>query len=158
MILINNLLDSSFTIEDDLLKAYLMVICGNDEIKAYTIYTSLLPLTYFNGFNIYDYGILTKFVNKLDINVSLPGGYAEFMRIVSGSEEPETVFPTMKTGMNINEMEIDKPIQQPLMIGSGKKKKYSRKKSNSKTTNNKIKIHGNRKTHKKKYTRRSKKI
>jgi len=166
LILINNLLDSSFTSEDDLLKAYLMVICGNDEIKAYTIYTTLLPLTYFNGFNIYDYQLLSDFVKKLGINVSLPGGYAEFMRIVSGSEEPETVFPTMKTGMNINEMEIDKPIhqrldkpiQQPLMIGSGKKKKYSRKKSNSKTTNNKIKIHGNRKTHKKKYTRRNKKI
>ena len=158
LILINNLLDSSFTTEDDLLKAYLMVICGNDEIKAYTIYTSLLPLTYFNGFNIYDYEILTTFVKKLGVNESLPGGYAEFMRIVSGSEEPETVFPTMKTGMNISEMEIDKRIEKPLMIGSEKKKKYSRKKSNSKTTNNKIKIHGNRKTHKKKYTRRNKKI
>ena len=158
LILINNLLDSSFTTEDDLLKAYLMVICGNDEIKAYTIYTSLLPLTYFNGFNIYDYEILTTFVKKLGVNESLPGGYAEFMRIVSGSEEPETVFPTMKTGMNISEMEIDKRIEKPLMIGSEKKKKYSRKKSNSKTTNNKIKIHGNRKTHKKKYTRRNKKM
>jgi hypothetical protein len=166
VILMDHLIDSSFTTEDDLLKAYLMVICGNDEIKAYTIYTSLLPLTYFNGFNIYDYEILTKFVKKLGVNESLPGGYEAFMELIIGSEEPETVFPTMKTGMNINEMEIDKPIhqrldkpiQQPLMIGSGKKKKYSRKKSNSKTTNNKIKIHGNRKTHKKKYTRRNKKI
>lgn len=161
LILMNHLIDSSFTTEDDLLKAYLMVICGNNEIKAYTMYTTLLPLTYFNGFNIYDYQILSEFVETLGENESLPGGYDAFMGLVIGSEEPETVFPTMKTGMDITEMEkIAQPlIQPPLMVGFGKKQKRSRKKGKvTKTskykTNSKI---NDRKTKRNKFTRRNNK-
>ena len=159
LILINNLLDSSFTTEDDLLKAYLMVICGNDEIKAYTIYTSLLPLTYFNGFNIYDYGILFDFVKTLGVNESLPGGYDAFMRLVIGSEEPETVFPTMKTGMDITEMKNIAPsynqtLTTNIQAGYGKKQKRSRKKVKK---TKKSKSNNGRKTKKNKTTRRNKK-
>ena len=159
LVLMNHLIDSSFTTEDDLLKAYLMVICGNNEIKAYTMYTTLLPLTYFNGFNIYDYQILSEFVETLGENESLPGGYDAFMWLVIGSEEPETVFPTMKTGMDITEMEkiAQPPIQPPLMVGFGKKQKRSRKKGKvAKTSksnpNNKV---GDRKTKRNKTTRRN---
>lgn len=158
LILMNHLIDSSFTTEDDLLKAYLMVICGNNEIKAYTMYTTLLPLTYFNGFNIYDYQILSEFVETLGENESLPGGYEVFMRLVIGSEEPETVFPTMKTGMDITEMEkiAQPPIQPPLMVGFGKKQKRSRKKGKG-TKTSKYKSTDGRKTKRNKLTRRNNK-
>lgn len=158
LILMNHLIDSSFTTEDDLLKAYLMVICGNNEIKAYTMYTTLLPLTYFNGFNIYDYQILSEFVETLGENESLPGGYEAFMRLVIGSEEPETVFPTMKTGMDITEMEkiAQPPIQPPLMVGFGKKQKRSRKKGKG-TKTSKYKSTDGRKTKRNKLTRRNNK-
>ena len=129
LVLMNLLIDSSFTSEDELLKAFLMVICGNDEIKAHTMYTSLLPLTYFNGFNIYDYQILSEFVETLGENVSLPGGYEAFMKLVGGI--PETVF-TMKTGRDIGEMETtDQPMKQPIMA-AGKKQRRSLKKGGSK--------------------------
>ena len=158
LILMNHLIDSSFTTEDDLLKAYLMVICGNNEIKAYTMYTTLLPLTYFNGFNIYDYQILSEFVETLGENESLPGGYDVFMRLVIGSEEPETVFPTMKTGMDVTEMEkiAQPPIQQPIMVGYGKTQKRSRKKGKNIKTS-KSKSNNGRKTKKNKTTRRNQK-
>ena len=159
LILMNHLIDSSFTTEDDLLKAYLMVICGNNEIKAYTMYTTLLPLTYFNGFNIYDYGILSDFVKTLDNNVALPGGYDAFMRLVIGSEEQETVFPTMKTGIDITEKQkIANPYNQglhtqgQLLTGYGKKR--SRKKGKNKKTS---KSNNGRKTKKNKTTRRNQK-
>lgn len=158
LILMNHLIDSSFTTEDDLLKAYLMVICGNNEIKAYTMYTTLLPLTYFNGFNVYDYQILSEFVGTLGENESLPGGYEAFMRLVIGSEEPETVFPTMKTGMDITEMEkiAQPPIQQPITVGFGKKQKRSRKKGKG-TKTSKYKSTDGRKTKRNKLTRRNNK-
>jgi|UniRef100_A0A6C0IVT9 hypothetical protein len=131
LVLMNLLIDSSFTSEDELLKAFLMVICGNDEIKAHTMYTSLLPLTYFNGFNIYDYQILSEFVKTLDDNVSLPGGYEAFMKLVGGIEVPETVF-TMKTGMDITETgKIDQSMRRLGMV-AGKKQRRSRKKGGSK--------------------------
>ena len=141
LVLMNLLIDSSFTSEDELLKAFLMVICGNDEIKAHTMYTSLLPLTYFNGFNIYDYQILSEFVETLGENVSLPGGYEAFMKLVGGI--PETVF-TMKTGRDIGEMETtDQPMKQPIMA-AGKKQRRSLKKGGSKpksTFTDKLKTH-----------------
>lgn len=133
LILMNLLVDSSFASEDDLLKAFLMVICENDEIKAYTVYTSLLPLTYFNGFNIYDYHILSEFVNNLGDNESLPGGYEAFMKQLTGNNVPETVFPGMKTGIDIAEMQkLEQPTQQSMMV-AGKKQRRSRKKGGSKT-------------------------
>ena len=158
LVLMNQLIDSSFTTEDDLLKAYLMVICGNNEIKAYTMYATLLPLTYFNGFNIYDYQILSEFVETLGENESLPGGYEAFMRLVIGSEEPETVFPTIKTGMDITEMEkiAQPPIQQPITVGFGKKQKRSRKKGKG-TKTSKYKSTDGRKTKRNKLTRRNNK-
>ncbi len=132
LILMNLLIDSSFTSEDDLLKAFLMVICENNEIKAYTVYTSLLPLTYFNGFNIYDYQILSEFVNNLGDNESLPGGYEAFMKQLTGNNVPETVFPGMKTGIDIAEMQkLEQPTQQSMMV-AGKKQRRSRKKGGTK--------------------------
>lgn len=132
LVLMNLLIDSSFTSEDELLKAFLMVICGNDEIKAHTMYTSLFPLTYFNGFNIYDYQILSEFVETLGENVSLPGGYEAFMKLVGGIEVPETVF-TMKTGMDIGEMKQIGEQKQPPIMAAGKKQRRSRKKGGSKS-------------------------
>lgn len=143
LILMNLLIDSSFTSEDDLLKAFLMVICENDEIKAYTVYTSLLPLTYFNGFNIYDYHILSEFVNNLGDNESLPGGYEAFMKQLTGNNVPETVFPTMETGIDIAEMpKLEQPMQPSMMV-AGKKHRRSRKKGGSKelTFTDKIKMY-----------------
>ncbi len=132
LILMNLLIDSSFTSEDDLLKAFLMVICENNEIKAYTVYTSLLPLTYFNGFNIYDYQILSEFVNNLGDNESLPGGYEAFMKQLTGNNVPETVFPAMKPGIDIAEMQkLEQPTQQSMMV-AGKKQRRSRKKGGTK--------------------------
>ena len=143
LILMNLLVDSSFTSEDELLKGYLRVICGNDEIKAHTMYTSLLPLTYFNGFNIYDYQILSEFVETLGDNVSLPGGYNAFMKLVGGIEIPETVF-TMKTGMDISGMDpIEQSMRRDGMV-AGKKQCRSRKKGGSKkksTFTDKLKTH-----------------
>ena len=143
LVLMNLLIDSSFTSEDELLKAFLMVICGNDEIKAHTMYTSLLPLTYFNGFNIYDYQILSEFVETLDENVSLPGGYEAFMKLVGGIEVPEPVF-TMKTDMDISGMDpIEQSMRRDGMV-AGKKQRRSRKKGGSKkksTFTDKLKTH-----------------
>ena len=143
LILMNLLIDSSFTSEDDLLKAFLMVICENDEIKAYTVYTSLLPLTYFNGFNIYDYHILSEFVNNLGDNESLPGGYEAFMKQLTGNNVPETVFPTMETGIDIAEMQkLEQPMQQSMMV-AGKKHRRTIKKGGTKklTLAEKLKTH-----------------
>lgn len=143
LVLMNLLIDSSFTSEDDLLKAFLMVICENDEIKSHTMYTSLLPLSYFNGFNIYDYHILSEFVNTLDENESLPGGYEAFMKLVTGIEVPETVFPAMKTGMDIAEMQkIEQPMEQSMMV-AGKKHNITTKKGGTKklTFTDKLKMH-----------------
>ena len=143
LILMNLLIDSSFTSEDDLLKAFLMVICENDEIKAYTVYTSLLPLTYFNGFNIYDYHILSEFVNNLGDNESLPGGYEAFMKQLTGNNVPETVFPTMETGIDIAEMQkLEQPMQQSMMV-AGKKHRRTIKKGGTKklTLADKLKTH-----------------
>ena len=132
LVLMNLLIDSSFTSEDELLKAFLMVICGNDEIKAHTMYTSLLPLTYFNGFNIYDYQILSEFVETLDENVSLPGGYEAFMKLVGGIEVPETVF-TMKTGMDITETgKIDQSMRRLGMVAGKKQHNRTTQKGGSK--------------------------
>ena len=141
LILMNMLIDSSFTSEDDLLKAFLIVICENDEIKAYTMYTSLLPLTYFNGFNIYDYHILSEFVKNIGDNESLPGGYEAFMKLVSGNEVPETVFTEMKTGMDITEMQkLEQPTGQLQMV-AGKKRTIKKGGTKKLTLTDKLKTH-----------------
>lgn len=142
LILMNLLIDSSITSEDDLLKAFLMVICENDEIKSHTMYTSLLPLTYFNGFNIYDYHILSEFVRNLGDNESLPGGYEAFIKLLGGNNVPETVFHGMKTGLDATKMRIEQPMGQPLMV-AGKKHNRTAKKGGTKklTFIDKLKMH-----------------
>ena len=129
LILMNILIDSSFTSEDDLLIEYLKVICQNDEIKAYTIYTTLLPLTYFDGLNIYDYNILSDFVNTLGEHESLPGGYEAFLKLVIGNTVDE----------------ISKNSSSSKKSSSGKKSSntYKSKKTIKKRSNS---INANRKT------------
>lgn len=141
LVLMNLLIDSSFTSEDDLLKAFLMVICENDEITAYTMYTSLLPLTYFNGFNIYDYHILSEFVRNLGDNESLPGGYEAFMKLLGGNDAPETVFPAMETGLDITEMQkLEQPMGQLQMV-AGKKRTIKKGGTKKLTLTDKLKTH-----------------
>lgn len=64
-----NLIDATIDLgvidEYDVLIEYLRDICKYDDVYANTCYTVLRPMVYFNGYNIYDYDILAKFVEKI---------------------------------------------------------------------------------------------
>ncbi len=74
--LINMAIDMSIIDENDVLLEFLSIICKGDEIKSATVYATLLPLTNFDGYNIYDYYLLSKFVEKMDQGVYI--SYLDF--------------------------------------------------------------------------------
>ena len=52
--------------EYHLTKEFLKIICKGDIIKAHSCYSTLLPLVYFDGHNIYNYKFLEEFVERID--------------------------------------------------------------------------------------------
>jgi hypothetical protein len=77
--LIDTAIDFGVIDEYDVLIEYLRDICKYDDVYANTCYTILRPMVYFNGYNIYDYDILSAFVDKIKGDVPEYSSFDAFL-------------------------------------------------------------------------------
>ena len=61
--LVDYAIDFGILTEHDITIEYLKNICG-DDLEAQTYYSRLLPLVYFDGYHVYDYDLLSAFVQS----------------------------------------------------------------------------------------------